>query len=607
MTQFTLLLLLALDLTRVKWQSLPVVLALGLFLVFSRIFSGKKKPSWASSIFGLCVPLFPMLDSEGLSALAVFFLLSSSKLSLLKKNCNFASYFIAVVGTWFFAEIYFNFDYAGVGQIWSEQTGGFLAKLQAVLDYLRLAPQGCILAAQSFSRILILIFSFLLFREDQKERSRFCDGLYLGVLVSTLLCLIQIFGLLPEIFPNQNSFWSFLRRPVGTFSDPNAFGVFALLCLPFFLIYSKNRSQNFKLTAYLLCSVWLVLGALSGSRSFVAGVALYLLIYLYQIKRTGFYALIFSMLGLILALNLSPALNQLLSAHAPLGLERVLNTLSSSHMADELNSRFVFIRAGIQIFYDNWILGVGFGNFRSVFPDYAKLLKLGTGTWSDNPNNFYLGVLAELGVLGFLALLVLIVNLRWQSQSTLLERLPILSMLFLLFLGPHLEFTEVSLIFALLMSFCLNPRDLDFSPAAQLFSSAVFTSIVALKVFYSPSGMFGIERTQSGELFRWSTQRFRVLLPCDSNGQAELKYRILKIDSPIQIFFSNPIFGEVTRELAKPGSFSAHFSCLAQNQYFKTLTAPQNILVRVSMNHGWLPKNSGLPADPRPLGVQIFQ
>jgi O-antigen ligase len=65
-------------------------------------------------------------------------------------------------------------------------------------------------------------------------------------------------------------------------------------------------------------------------------------------------------------------------------------------------------------------LGVGFGNYEPAYPDYALI------NWPDplgHAHNFYLNILAEVGVIGLLTYLALWGIVFWQSLR-LLRLLP---------------------------------------------------------------------------------------------------------------------------------------------------------------------------------------
>ncbi len=76
-------------------------------------------------------------------------------------------------------------------------------------------------------------------------------------------------------------------------------------------------------------------------------------------------------------------------------------------------------QAGLDMLNDDILLGVGFGNYAAAYPDYALI------NWPDplgHAHNYYINLLAEMGVLGLTAYLLFWLAVMWQSIR-LLRRL----------------------------------------------------------------------------------------------------------------------------------------------------------------------------------------
>lgn len=76
-------------------------------------------------------------------------------------------------------------------------------------------------------------------------------------------------------------------------------------------------------------------------------------------------------------------------------------------------------QAGLDMLNDNVLLGVGFGNYAAAYPEYALV------NWPDplgHAHNYYINLLAEVGVLGLLAYLFFWSAVLWQTIH-LLNRL----------------------------------------------------------------------------------------------------------------------------------------------------------------------------------------
>jgi O-antigen ligase len=73
-------------------------------------------------------------------------------------------------------------------------------------------------------------------------------------------------------------------------------------------------------------------------------------------------------------------------------------------------------QAGLEMLRDNIILGVGFGNYPEAYVDYALI------NWPDalgHAHNYYINLLAEIGVIGLLAYLLFWLTVLWQTISVL--------------------------------------------------------------------------------------------------------------------------------------------------------------------------------------------
>ena len=140
-------------------------------------------------------------------------------------------------------------------------------------------------------------------------RSSFENGLLIGLIPAAIISGIQIFALGLITLPNQSPYWTSLGRFTGTFTDPNAFGLFIALALPFFFIKSKDRGVLANLSRVYLV-IWPVFALYSGSRTFFLALAGYLVVLLYQRSRSVFWVMaILALLLLPVATLLQSCLN----------------------------------------------------------------------------------------------------------------------------------------------------------------------------------------------------------------------------------------------------------------------------------------------------------
>ncbi|RME61288.1 MAG: O-antigen ligase domain-containing protein, partial [Candidatus Dadabacteria bacterium] len=279
----------------------------------------------------------------------------------------------------------------------------------------------------------LLFFSFwtVFSLVNEKLKISFKKGILLGIILSLLLSFIQIYTNNLSLFNNTNSFWKMLNRFSGTFEDPNAFGIGAFFVIGF-LLYLFNKEENNilkKVSLLFLIFAYFLTALYSGSRSFIIGTVLLFLSYYWQRKRFLATVLLASFLGVLLLLfSYLPSIVNFTPSW-----KRIFSGFNLKQIAENTKSRVIFNKIGTAIFLDNPLVGVGFKNFSEKVVPYSSKLNLKTGVWQDNPNNFYLGIAAELGVLGILALCLLIKALALNRSS---PYLPIsFIFLFLLLLG----------------------------------------------------------------------------------------------------------------------------------------------------------------------------
>jgi hypothetical protein len=74
------------------------------------------------------------------------------------------------------------------------------------------------------------------------------------------------------------------------------------------------------------------------------------------------------------------------------------------------------------MFLDNLVAGTGYLRYRLVLPDYLLNNKINLNGWSDNSNSYYLGILAETGLIGAFGWLISIFNLKVNFQLEYIQK-----------------------------------------------------------------------------------------------------------------------------------------------------------------------------------------
>jgi len=272
-------------------------------------------------------------------------------------------------------------------------------------------------------------------------------GMLLLAGLSQALIGIWQFGLRgdgPEHFLVMDRFY----RAYGTYEQPNPFGGFMnlsvllalgvliglLTCWSYWLWYRvTDKEGNSKFTAgwrilVLTFSVALVVGVtgaalfFSWSRGawmgFAAGMAVLILFW----PRKRVYGVL--LLGLVLVLILMGLGMGLLPEVVSTRLigfsdDFSLGDVRGADINDDNYSvleRQAHWQAGLNMLRDDVLLGVGFGNYAVAYPSYALI------NWPDalgHAHNYYINVLAEMGILGLIAYLFFWITVLWQTIRSL--------------------------------------------------------------------------------------------------------------------------------------------------------------------------------------------
>lgn len=213
-------------------------------------------------------------------------------------------------------------------------------------------------------------------------------------------------------------------RVTGPLSDPNYYGQILLMVLPigFYGILTERR-QFFRFVYVFATLAILAATIFTYSRgSFIA--LMLMIILIVRERRLNPYKIAAGVL-VILAI--------LLPILPPGYLDRIV-TLSDVLPADvtqqteaSFRGRSSEMTIAAQMFADHPILGVGYLNYENHYADYNALLGLDDRAGAREAHDLYLEVLAETGIIGFLAFAAVLIGLfaamqRAKRQFRLMQR-----------------------------------------------------------------------------------------------------------------------------------------------------------------------------------------
>ena len=474
--------------------------------------------------------------------------------------------------------------------------------IRAAWLWLRTGSQLWRGALECALRLALMAGLFGLMVDSIERRKAFAFGLVLGLAFSFPLVVLQILSVKYRLeigWLSQGSFWTGQGRYRGTFSDPNSFGIFsALVCAWGCAQLSRVTSLRVRGFGLIGVAAWLGLSFSSGSRSLLLGVMVCACFVLGHFgRRAVLWGLVVGSLAVAGLSFVAHELPGYLSV-LPSAAQRMVASLDPLEAGKTFFSRSVFLSVASAIWADHFWLGVGLDQFRNYVVPYTHGLGFDVGLWSDNANNFYLGVAAELGVLGVIALALAFSGMRLRAKLWWLECAPIVIVLVLLWTGPHFSFDEVAILAAFLMSEEIVPKS---SPSGwQKLAGACV--VAALLVSFGQSRVIAYGwypwEFDGQHYFRWSSRSARGDLCCDSSGKATVGLRTLDPRAPhhpqvVQLYADGGQLGKMTLSGNKIDEVS--IECAAGE------TVPLSLV----LDRVWVPKDVLGGGDHRVLGVQV--
>lgn len=535
-------------------------------------------------LIGILTPVIPMLGVGSLLSLALVVILLSPQTERTYFKAVFPLLLLAILSL-FATQLpdvqifdlvhalgqYPDATVAVKGKIFYQEAKAFLTGAHLI---------GCF--------VMIPLFADLL-TSKQTYKQHYLRGVLYGSFFALVLTIVNIVNAFPALFINQNSYWTTLNRSAGSFSDPNAFGVFIALLLP---IAMKSEFLNLNLyLKYFWSILWTIAALYSGSRSFILGMITWTLFVigkrffsLYGWKTITFVGGL--CICFVVVINLFPG--KISPQELPESLSRSLQSMQFSRMEEEFFSRTLFWRVALRMWWDDPLLGVGFSKFRDLFLPYAHSIAPSVGVWTDNANSMYLGVLVELGLLGVLTAFLVFRRFRRNREDESAQPSLLILGVLLLF-GPHLEFEEVSLLVGLIVSCAVVPFNEYMRIRAPLV--ALVLTLFFGRFFSAEYGIWGWEKDASG-YFRWTSASASTQISCN-NERAQLVLQPLAPPGIVQEIdidtnwehLSDRMPGEMTYDLKCPIGKALHVS--------------------LQTHHPWIPILSHLAEDARVLGVKI--
>ena len=545
-----------------------------------------------SLVVGFATPLIPWLGSSLILPLSLLYSLSIGGRRNVLGALLWASPLLAYLLGSSITELFYAVPFVGAITIDSPQRFHDVAMALVTTQ----VPSWSYLARMSVFALFVSVLG-----RNEGARHEYLKGALSGVLVAGLLAVASFCGAFS--LSTQTPFWSSLNRISGTMTDPNALGIvmglglwLAALCLPL--------QRMSPLAAIALLSPLVAGGVVAGSRTFMIALVLFVL----AMTWTYFRAATSWLLGIGLAsiigvslLDSSTNLIQEVSTNpiVPEGARRTIVSLSIPRIREALFSRSVFLSISSSLIESAPIHGVGADRYRSYVGLIAEDLKLPIGSWTDNSNNLYLGIVAELGLLGGIAFLMSIFGRRLRSSSEVsLGPLAIAALSLLFLTGPHTDFAEVFIIVGAIVAHTtrITPRPLS----SQFLTIPLFLALGCVAPHFRERGVFDWHR-DIDSVSRWLSPHASIALPCvfsadERSASITLKSSYVPTREPLRVHvYANGSQHAII--FSKPEEQTVALKCSYEQH---------SIVATVDTRPPWSPYRAwpGNTEDRRFLGVQ---
>ena len=258
---------------------------------------------------------------------------------------------------------------------------------------------GYLDAVKIFTRFILLVFAVLLLSYKRKNVFILCKTIIIGAFIFCCIGLLQHFFNLFYFIPGIDVVYS-------TFINRNLFSSAIFLTLPFSIYAYLQLSKGWRIISYILICISIYLIIIIKARAvwlaLILSLSISLLLIFFLKKQKSLKKLLCSKKIIILALSLviiifSGFFLKKSDTKTRLSKKNVTST-------NTLEIRLKAWQKTLPMIKDNWLLGVGIGNWKINLPKYGVAgMKTEKGAYQYiRPHNDFIWVLAEIGVIGFI-------------------------------------------------------------------------------------------------------------------------------------------------------------------------------------------------------------
>lgn len=587
------------------WEQLLIAVLGALMLIGSRRYSIEQFSLACAAGGGILVPLVPWIGHASLITLVLLYVMIAPGRGAENTRCGgWAVPLLAYGFACVTSEIVQSFGIAG-GDVGSFFQGVVIDGFARVVDLWRALCETHARSLVWCVHLLAASCAVDFFSGEPQRRRLFSQWLFYGAGLSSLFALMQSLGLIPFTLPNQTSFWTSIHRVSGLMSDPNALGIVMALSLWCLALRTVEFGTRVGVTEILWAALVVMAGAVSGSRTFLLACAILAIALTWHFARRFFLAAVGGGVAIICAVTAldlySPVLQQL-QAHAttPEGIKRGVLSLSLLRISDTFASRSLFLDIAKHLIEGHVAFGIG----AERFSDYVPLVGVRSGLvkgWTDNANNLYVGLLVEVGVVGFLLFMAALANRKRSVVGSLpLATGTLWGLGALMITGPHIQFPEVMILVAFLMGSTTVERQITLRSRIALAALAVVLGLYSSGT--REQGVFAWDDSGRGAV-RWLSNHARIQLQCqhgEDGAQATTRLRAMYVPQ------REPLEVRVLRGSGIVQKLSFTRSQVEQELHFKCADDERELALSVVTLPPWSPYRAwpGQSGDRRILGVQ---
>lgn len=263
-----------------------------------------------------------------------------------------------------------------------------------------------------FIYVFLVVTGMFITKDVLQRKPQFIKYLFIGAIISASYCWylflsgilhIPVFKL-PGMDEDSQMIMNVIRS--GTFKEGNYMGFYLLLVGVVAFFYAKKR------TAYFLWATIIT----TFSTASIFCLFLFFVIYIYKVYKKHKLKLVAAIGTLVISLTL---LTQLSDDFKSLVYNKIFASEDSVENTNDVYSRLDRLNttiSGLKMFADNPVFGVGLSNYGLHYSHFNDLPDFDLGG-KRIPNNIYVEILSESGILAFIFFIYFLYLLYKKSNE----------------------------------------------------------------------------------------------------------------------------------------------------------------------------------------------